>query len=211
MDDLTSALREVPLMAILRGLQPASAADIGQAILDAGWKAVEVPLNRPGAFACIEILASGVPDLVVGAGTVVDPASVARVRDAGGTFVVSPHLDEEVVAAAIRLGMTCAPGVCTPTESYRAHRLGCALVKVFPMQAIGVAGLRAMAEVAPEGQAIVAVGGISDANAADVLAAGAFGLGIASWLFRPGDAAHAVGERADLMRSVIENKEETHA
>lgn len=199
---LFTALDRVPLMAILRGLDPMSAHGIAGALADAGWLAVEVPLNRPDALRCIEMLRSSWPELVVGAGTVVEADVVAHVRDAGGQYVVAPNLDQAVVTAAANVGLDCLPGVCTPTELYTASRLGCRGVKAFPYQMIGPVGLRAMIEVAPPEQKIVAVGGIDDSGLASVLHGGATAAGIASWLYRPGDRHDEVGRRAAVLHRI---------
>src|SRR5205823_1603965 len=123
--DLQACLRDLPLVAILRGLRPEAAADVGAALVDAGFRIIEVPLNSPQPFAGIERLARAVPGTaLVGAGTVLDHADVDRVRDAGGRLIVMPHSDRAVIARARALGLACTPGVATPTEGFAALAAG---------------------------------------------------------------------------------------
>ena len=103
-----------PLVAILRGLQPQRAAEVGRVLFDAGFRALEVPLNRPGALECIATLAAIAPaDACIGAGTVTEPAQVDVVAQAGGRLVVSPHCDLAVIARTRALGLYAVPGVFT--------------------------------------------------------------------------------------------------
>src|SRR3954468_18507011 len=116
--DVRACLQSLPLIAILRGLRPEASVDVGRALVDAGFRIIEVPLNSPQPFASIERLAQAVPGTVlVGAGTVLDPADVDRVCDAGGRLIVMPHADRAVIARAREAGLACTPGVATPTEA----------------------------------------------------------------------------------------------
>ena len=110
-----------------------------------------MPLNSPRAFASIALLAQRHGhDCLVGAGTVVDPADVARVRDAGGRLIVMPHADAAVVRAAKAAGMVCAPGVATPTEAFAAIAAGADGLKMFPAEALPPAALKAWRAVLPK-------------------------------------------------------------
>ncbi len=186
-----------PLVAILRGLQPERAVDVGQVLFEAGWRAIEVPLNRPGALRCIEALAAQAPaDALIGAGTVLSPQDVEAVASAGGQLVVSPHFDAEVVTRSVALGRVAVPGVFTATEAFAALRAGAQALKIFPAEAMSLAGLRALATVLPTGTALWPVGGIEPEHLASWHAHGATGFGIGGALFKPGFGLDEIGRRA---------------
>lgn len=186
-----------PLVAILRGLQPERAADIGRVLFEAGWRAIEVPLNRPGALRCIETLAALAPaDAVIGAGTVLSPQDVDAVAGAGGRLVVSPHFDAEVVARSVALGLVPVPGIFTATEAFAALRAGAQALKIFPAEAMSPAGLRALATVLPSGTPLWPVGGIEPGHLASWRSHGATGFGIGGALFKPEFSTPEIERRA---------------
>lgn len=192
-DALTRALAELPLVAILRGLRPAEAADIGDALVEAGFRILEVPLNSPEPFVSIRLLADRLGNgVLVGAGTVMDPADVARLRDAGGRLVVMPHTDPVVIDAAKTGGMACLPGVATPSEAIAALRAGADGLKLFPAATLGPASIKAWRAVLPPGVLLLPVGGITPDNMTPWLAAGAAGFGLGTALYRPGATAAEV-------------------
>ena len=132
----------LPLVAILRGLQPARAADIARVLLDAGFRALEVPLNRPGAIDAIAAIVPLAPaDAWIGAGTVLDTTQVDAVGDTGASLIVSPHFDAAVVRRARERGMRTVPGVFTASEAFAAWRAGADALKIFPAEAMTHAGL----------------------------------------------------------------------
>jgi len=187
----------LPLVAILRGLSLADAAPIGQALFDAGFRLLEVPLNRPQALDCIRALRAIAPaDAVIGGGTILTIADVDAVHAAGGTLMVAPNCNPTVIAHARRLGMLCAPGVATPTEAFSALAAGAQAVKAFPAETIAPAGIKAWLSVLPAGTPVLPVGGITPESLAVWHAAGAAGFGIGSQLFTPGVGAGAIAERA---------------
>lgn len=186
-----------PLVAILRGLAPEHAAGVGRVLLEAGFRALEVPLNRPHALACIETLVRmAPPDALVGAGTVVDAAQVDAVAATGARLIVSPHFDAAVVAHARQRGLLVVPGVLTPSEAMAALRTGAHALKLFPAEMLAPVGLRAMLSVLPEGTLVWPVGGITPESLAPWRAAGANGFGIGSALFKPGDGVEQLARRA---------------
>ena len=116
---LQTAMAHCGLIAILRGITPADAAATARELYAAGFRLIEVPLNSPEPFASIRAMRDALPaDCLVGAGTVLDPADVARVKDAGGEIIVMPHSDPAVIRAAKAAGLASSPGVATPTEAY---------------------------------------------------------------------------------------------
>ena len=193
---LAAALRQLPLLAILRGISPAEALPVGQALVDAGWAIIEVPLNSPEPFASIAALAAAYPQALVGAGTVLGIDQVRVVAAAGGRLIVSPNADAAVIAEARRLGLVCLPGVATPTEAFAALAAGAHGLKLFPAELLSPAVLKALRAVLPAATLMLPVGGITSDNMAAYLAAGAAGFGIGSGLYRPGLAAAEVAQQA---------------
>lgn len=183
----------LPLVAILRGLPAADAAAIGAALFDAGLRVLEVPLNRPGALACIRTLCATAPaDAVVGGGTVLEVADVDAVHAAGGRLVVAPNCVPAVIERAVSLGMLCAPGVGSASEAFTALGCGAQALKLFPAEVWGPRGLAALKAVLPAGTPLWPVGGVTPQNVGDWVAAGATGLGIGGALYRPGAGAAEV-------------------
>lgn len=193
---LRAALGACPLVAILRGLTPAEAPAIGEALAASGWKAIEVPLNSPQPFDSIAALSRAHPHLLVGAGTVLTAREVQEVHDAGGRLVVAPNFDAGVVREAVRLGMACLPGVATATEAFAALAAGAHGLKLFPAEMIPPVAVRSLRAVLPAQALLLPVGGITAGNMAAYRDAGANGFGIGSALYRPGLAAVEVKARA---------------
>jgi len=194
---LDEALAGLPLVAILRGLEPAQALDVGAALVGAGFRIIEVPLNSPEPFESIRALAERFGrEALIGAGTVLRPEDVDRLAEIGGRVLVTPHLDPAVLSRGKELGLIATPGVFTPSEAFAALRLGADALKIFPAEIFPPAALRALRAVLPAGSKIVPVGGINPGNMADYVAAGAAGFGIGSELFRPGRSLDELAERA---------------
>lgn len=195
-DKFELAMRQLPLVAILRGLTPAEAPWVGRTLVAAGYRLIEVPLNSPDPFESIAHLASAHPEALVGAGTVLSIGQVQAVHAAGGQLVVSPHFDAAVVHSAVSLGMVCLPGVLSPTEAFGALAAGAHGLKLFPAELIPPAAVKALRAVLPASTRLLPVGGISCANLASYRAAGASGFGIGSALYRPGDREDQVQRQA---------------
>lgn len=191
-----SAMRQLPLVAILRGLTPAEAPAIAQALTGAGFAMIEVPLNSPDPLASIEQLAAAHPDALVGAGTVLSVQDVHAVYAAGARLVVSPCFDPAVVVAAVDRGMVCLPGVLTPTEAFAALRAGAQGLKLFPAEMTPPNVVKALRAVIPAQVPLLPVGGVSPQNLSAYRAAGASGAGLGSALYRPGDGAEKVRAQA---------------
>lgn len=198
---LDAALSACPLVAILRGLKPDEALPVGQALVDAGWRLIEVPLNSPQPLASIAALARQFPQALVGAGTVLEPAQVQAVQQAGGRLIVSPHFNEAVVREAARLDLVCLPGVMTATEAFGALAAGATGLKLFPAEMVTPAVLKALRAVLPADTLVLPVGGITADNMAAYTAAGANGFGIGSALFKPGMTATQVAQSAQAFKA----------
>ena len=195
--DKLAPIPALPLVAILRGLEPERAAEVAHALFDAGLRIVEVPLNRPGALQAIATIVRMAPhDALVGGGTMLSAADVDAVHAAGGRLMVAPNCDAAVIARARQLGMLAMPGVATPSEAFAALAAGAHALKLFPAEVIGTAGLKAFASVLPAGTGLWPVGSITPGSLAAWRAAGAAGAGIGSQIFTPDLPIAQIGERA---------------
>ncbi len=188
-----------PLVAILRGLRPAEAEAVVGKLIEAGFTAIEIPLNSPEPFRSIEIAARLAPaDCLIGAGTVLTVEDVGRLDRAGGRLMVSPNMEPDVIRAAAARGMVTLPGVFTPTEALAAARAGATGLKFFPANVLGPAGIAAIRAVLPKDLMIAAVGGVSEKNFRDYMEAGITAFGLGSSLYKPGMSAAEVFERAQV-------------
>lgn len=180
-------LAALALVAILRGLKPDDAVGVGEALVAAGFRIIEVPLNSPEPLRSIERLAGAFgDDALIGAGTVLDPDDVDRIRDAGGRLIVMPHSDAAVIRRARDLGLVCTPGVATPTEAFAALKNGADALKMFPAENMPPVVVKAWRAVLPKGTLLLPVGGIKPETMKGYLDAGADGFGLGSALFAPG-------------------------
>jgi 2-dehydro-3-deoxyphosphogalactonate aldolase len=183
MNDLLS---ELPLVAILRGVTPARVEDVAATLFEAGFRAIEVPLNSPEPFKSIALLARMFGDrCLTGAGTVLDTANVDRVADAGGSLLVTPNTDPAVIARGVEKQMVVMPGFYTPSEAFAAIKAGARILKLFPASTGGTAHLKALLAVLPKDVPVYAVGGVGAGNMTEWRQAGAAGFGLGSDLFKP--------------------------
>lgn len=192
-----------PLVAILRGLRPMEAAEIGEALVAAGLLCAEVPLNSPDAPESIAILkrVHG-HKLLVGAGTVLSVSEVAMVAACGAELVVSPNTNPAVIAATKAAGLLSVPGFATPSEAFAAIDAGADALKAFPTDMISPAALRALKEVLPANIPVIPVGGVTIEKIAEYRKAGAAGFGIGSAIYRPGaDAASVLKNAKDFVEA----------
>ena len=185
------------LIAILRGVKPDEVLGIGQALVDAGISIIEVPLNSPSPFFSIEKLAQKIGNsALIGAGTVLKPNQVLAVQNAGGKLIVSPNTNDAVIKCAKDLGLTSVPGFATATEAFTALDAGADGLKLFPAGAQGANTIGALKAVLPADVPMFAVGGVNHDNIDGFLKAGADGFGLGSNLYKPGDTAKMVAEKA---------------
>jgi 2-dehydro-3-deoxyphosphogalactonate aldolase len=203
-ETLGAWLARCPLVAILRGIRPEECEAIGDALVEAGITTLEVPLNSPEPLESIRRMAARFRGrALVGAGTLTRPEQAADVAAAGGKLVVTPHADAAIVRAAKAQGMLAVPGFFTPAEAFACLHAGADGLKLFPAEAALPAVLKALLAVLPKGTPVLPVGGIGKDNLGAWRAAGAAGFGIGSSLYKPGDTAAAVGERARALRAAL--------
>ena len=204
MNAVTPFLDPLPLVAVLRGISPEEVDQVADALVGAGFRILEVPLNSPRPYDSIRRLADAHgASCLVGAGTVLRVEDVARVREAGGRVVVMPHADLAVIREAKRQGMVCIPGVATPTEAFAALEAGADALKMFPAEAIPPAALRAWRAVLPKDALVFAVGGMKPDNLDAYWAAGASGFGTGSNLYKPGTPVGVVREVAAAYAAAV--------
>lgn len=188
---------QCPLIAIIRGVTPDEAEAIGEAVLAAGIRIIEVPLNSPEPLISIERLVARFGDeMLVGGGTVLTPAKVAEVRDAGGRIIVAPNTNTEVIAATAAAGMVSSPGFFTPSEAFAALDAGATALKLFPAEGATPTVLSAQLAVIPRDVPMVIVGGVKPDNMQAWLDAGASGFGLGGGLYKLGQSAAETAEKA---------------
>jgi 2-dehydro-3-deoxyphosphogalactonate aldolase len=208
MEQWQDALKTLPLVAILRGLRPSEALDIGEVLVEAGFRIVEVPLNSPDPFDSIKLLAQSLGKrAIVGAGTVLTVPDVETLHAVGGQICISPNANPDVIRRAKALGLISFPAFFTPTEAFSAIDAGADAIKLFPAELAGTIGLKAMKAVLPKTIPVFPVGGVNPDNMKDFIEAGAAGFGIGSAVFKPGDTPEIVYKKA---RAFVEGWEAIH-
>jgi 2-dehydro-3-deoxyphosphogalactonate aldolase len=202
--DVRAWLERCPLVAILRGVQPAEAESICSALESAGISIVEIPLNSPRPFESISILSRIFGDrMLIGAGTLTDPSQVGEVAGAGGRLIVTPHADTAIVHAAKQAGLFAVPGFFNPTEAFAMLQAGADAIKLFPAEVLGPPMLKALRAVLPKSAIVIPVGGVDEHQVAPWLSAGALGLGVGSSIYKPGDSAQMVERKARALVAAV--------
>lgn len=185
------------IIAILRGITPTETVEVCRALISAGITMIEVPLNSPDALTSIAMASNTLGDeAAIGAGTVLSKKHVWAVSDAGGTFIVSPDTNKQVIEETVRLQMLSYPGVFTPTDAFRAIKAGATGLKFFPAEVLGPKGIKAMKAVLPPELPVYAVGGANPENFGEYFAAGCTGFGLGTYIYKPGMDIAQVAERA---------------
>jgi len=186
-----------PMVAILRGITPAEIIPVADALYQAGFRYIEVPLNSPQPLESIAKLVDHLGDRACcGAGTVTSEQQVEALASTGARLVVSPNCDPLVIRRSLKLGMVSMPGVQTPTEAFAAIAAGTKHLKLFPAANLGPGYVKNLKAVLPGDIRLLAVGGVHLDNMADFYGAGTDGFGIGSDLYKPGRTAEEVAELA---------------
>jgi 2-dehydro-3-deoxyphosphogalactonate aldolase len=194
--ELGAAIARCPLIAILRGVRPDEVEAVAEALVDAGFSMIEVPLNSPEPIESIGRLVRRFgTEVLVGAGTVLTSPDVTRVRDAGARLVISPNVDRSVIAATVGANMISLPGYFTPSEAFAAIDAGATGLKLFPAEAAAPTVLKAQRAVIPPRIPIFAVGGITPETIA-AWSGVCEGFGLGSALYKPGMGPDEVRARA---------------
>ena len=188
---------KLPLIAILRGITPAEAHDHVKAVIDAGFEAVEIPLNSPEWRASIPAMVSAFGDrALIGAGTVLKPEQVDELAEMGCKLIVTPNIQPALIRRAVDYGMSVCPGCATATEAFNAIDAGAQALKIFPSSAFGPDYIKALKAVLPPDIPVFAVGGVTPDNLALWLRAGCIGAGLGSDLYRAGQPLSRTAEQA---------------
>ncbi len=191
------------MVAILRGVQPDESVGIGQALVEAGITAVQVPLGSPNWLESLAALVETIGDVaLVGAGAVTSADDVRAVAGVGGRLISSPHTDAVVIRTAVAAGMITVPGFQTPSEAFTALRNGADGLELFPAQASSPAVLRALRKVLPE-VPLLPVGGITADSFVPWWEAGASGFSLGEAIYRRGNTRDQVFERASAAVTAV--------
>ncbi len=194
---LIEQIEQMPLIAILRGLTPAEAPGVSDALVNNGFQFIEVTLNSPGWDHSLRAMHERHGNnIVLGAGTVLSPEDVEKVHCAGGKAIISPNYRPDVIKRTKQLGMLSIPGCYTPTECFTALDAGADILKIFPADTLGPGFVKAISAVLPEGTRICPTGGVTLDNMGDFLDAGVFALGMGSALYRPGRSLEEISAAA---------------
>lgn len=181
-DAIVATIERTGIVAIVRMKEPGKLRAVVDAIAEGGVRVLEVTMTVPGAVELIRRLAPTLPpDFLLGAGTVLDADTVARVVDAGARFVVSPIFRRSVIAACHERDVPAMPGCFTPTEILEAWDAGADVVKVFPATALGPTYLKDVRAPLPQVK-LMPTGGVTLDNAGDWLRAGAVAVGVGTAL-----------------------------
>lgn len=194
------------LIAILRGIKPDEVLAVGEAIFNAGWRCLEVPLNSPDPFESIARLVKRFGDeALIGAGTVLTAEDVEKVHKTGARLIVAPNTDADVVKAALACDMVMMPGVYTATEAFNAIKLGAKFLKIFPADSCGPNYIRALKSVLPTHIKVIPTGGIAVDTVASFHTAGCYAFGVGSSLYKPGTSADEVQKRAEALTAAVKD------
>jgi 2-dehydro-3-deoxyphosphogalactonate aldolase len=207
--DFHRYLSECPLIAIVRGVTPDEVEGVGDALFEAGFRIIEVPLNSPDALRSVERLARRLGNsALIGAGTVLLPEQVTQVANAGGRIIVSPNTYEPVIAAAVAAGLISAPGYFTPSEAFTALRAGAHALKLFPAEAASPQVVKAQRAVLPKDTPLLVVGGVTPDRMAPYFEAGANGFGLGGAVYKPGQSAAQVAVQARAFIAALGEREQ---
>jgi 2-dehydro-3-deoxyphosphogluconate aldolase / (4S)-4-hydroxy-2-oxoglutarate aldolase len=183
--DVLSRCREIGVLPVLRAESEDQALALASAVAEGGVTVIEVTMTVPGAIRVMRRLAEQRPNILIGAGTVLDPETARACILEGAQFIVSPALNVKTIEMCHRYGIAVVPGALTPTEIVTAWQAGADVVKVFPATALGGAKyLKSVKAPLPQVE-LIPTGGVSHATAQEFLEAGAFALGVGADLVDP--------------------------
>ena len=195
---LHECLNSVPLIAVLRGIEPHEAFVVGEILIKAGIKIIEVTMNSSEPLKSIRILADAFGEQsLIGAGTVVTPDVARDVSQAGGRLIVMPHADISVIKAGKKENCYVLPGILTPTEAFAALGAGADGLKLFPSESAPPKVLKALRAVLPNETLLLPVGGITPEIMDGYWLAGASGFGLGSNLYKAGKGVDAIKTDAE--------------
>lgn len=199
-----SVIEKHPLIAILRGVKPTEVVDVAEILIEKDFKIIEIPLNSPDPIRSIELLTHYFENhAIIGAGTVLDEASIRSIAEAGAKLVVMPNGNGIVVKAAKDRGLIAIPGIATPSEAFAMIEAGADALKLFPAEGIPPSVLKAMKAVLPSTVPILPVGGITPEKMNDYLKAGAIGFGLGSALYKPGMTLRDIRKNAEAFNQAL--------
>ncbi|HUE05307.1 MAG TPA: bifunctional 4-hydroxy-2-oxoglutarate aldolase/2-dehydro-3-deoxy-phosphogluconate aldolase [Bryobacteraceae bacterium] len=184
-ETIRARIEEIGIVPAIRLSSAADALFAVKAVADSGIPVAEVTMTVPGAIEVISELVRDRPELIVGAGTVVDAVTARRCLDAGAMFLSSPGLDLEVVEFAVKQNVVVFPGALTPSEIMAARKAGSDFVKVFPCSRLGGASYISSLKSPFPHIPLIASGGVTQGNTADFILAGAAAVGIGRDLINP--------------------------
>lgn len=190
-------MTDIKLIAILRGIRPEEAADHVAALIDAGLRYIEIPLNSPGWQQSIpQMVRQYGQQATIGAGTVLNIEQVDWLAKAGARLIVTPNTQPAVIRRAVEHDMLVCAGCATASEAFTALEAGAQCLKIFPSAAFGPAYISALKAVLPPEVSVLAVGGVTPDNIVDYLRAGCCGAGLGSDLYRAGQSVQQTAAQA---------------
>lgn len=187
----------LPLIAILRGITPAEVEQHVEVLIEAGFNAIEIPLNSPDWQTSIKAVSTKYgARALIGGGTVLTPQNVDQLAELGGKLVVTPNTSAPVIRRAVELGMVVCAGCATASEAFTALEAGAQGLKIFPSSAFGPDYIKALKAVLPPEIPVFAVGGVTPENLHLFMAAGCIGAGLGSDLYRAGQPVSRTQQQA---------------
>ena len=188
----------MPLIAVLRGITPEEAVAVSDVLVESGFTIIEVTLNSSAPYASIKRMYDRHgSSIALGAGTVLKPDEVQKVKDAGGNLIISPNLNLDVVTETVKQSMVSIPGCYTPSEAFTALETGADVIKFFPSDTLGIGFIKGVRAVLPIGTRICPTGGVNVDNISDFINAGVTSMGMGSALYKSGKSIDALRASAE--------------
>ncbi|WP_392561986.1 2-dehydro-3-deoxy-6-phosphogalactonate aldolase [Orbus sturtevantii] len=196
----------IPLIAILRGIQPEEVFEHIKILIAEGFDTIEIPLNSPNWQKSIAIAVNTFGNkALIGAGTVLNTAHVDELNQLGCKLIVTPNINPAVITQAVKYGMVVCPGCATATEAFEAIDAGAQNLKIFPSVAFGPSYIKALKAVLPKDIPVFAVGGITPDNLHDYINAGCIGAGLGSDLYQAGQTTEITKLKAQAFIKAYKN------